>query len=111
MDDPPPPPGVMDRETFRRTLEETGRTRMPFGKYGPSAVPPDGLPIDELSLDYLEWFRGKGGFPRGRLGELLAFVHQVKEAGMDSIFDPLREARGGRVPRRRPPRSREFPGD
>jgi uncharacterized protein (DUF3820 family) len=98
----------MDRETFRRTLEEIGRTRMPFGKFGPATIRPDGLPIDELSLDYLEWFRSKGGFPRGRLGELLAFVHQVKEAGMDSIFDPLREARGGRVPRSRPPRVRKF---
>ena len=106
--DEPTPPDIMDRETFRKTLEEIGRTRMPFGKYGPQAFPPDGLPIDELSLDYLQWFQGKGGFPRGRLGQLLAFVHEVKATGMDEVFEPLRAARGGRTPKTRPPRLRRF---
>lgn len=107
MDDPPPP-GIIDRETFRQTLEEIGRTRMPFGKYGPAAVPPDGLPLDELSLEYLQWFRGKGGFPKGRLGQLMAFVYEIKATGMDEIFEPLRQARGGRVPKPRPPKVRRF---
>jgi uncharacterized protein (DUF3820 family) len=106
--DEPVPPGIMDRETFRRTLEEVGRTRMPFGKYGPGAFPPDGLPIDELSLEYLEWFRGKGGFPQGRLGALLAFVHQIKAVGMDEVFEPARQARGGRTPKPGRPKSLRF---
>jgi hypothetical protein len=40
----------------------------------------------------------------------MAVVCGVKEAGMDSVFDPLREANGGRVsvrPKRR--REVEFP--
>ena len=105
---PADPESPMDRETFRLTLEEIGRTRMPFGKYGPAACPPDGLPLDELSLDYLQWFQQKGGFPRGRLGELMAFVYQVKAVGMDEVFAPLRAARGGRTPRTQRARAIRF---
>lgn len=101
----------IEREDFRNLLAEIARTRMPFGKYGPGAVPPSGMPIHDLPPEYLSWFKQKG-FPKGRLGELLAVVCEIKEVGMDSVFDPLREANGGRVrfhPRR--PRSRSFPDE
>lgn len=100
--------GIMDAATFRRLLQEIGRTRMPFGKYGPAAFPPDGLPLDELSLDYLQWFRGKGGFPKGRLGELMALVYEIKATGMGEVFGPARAARGGVTPKPRRPRVRKF---
>lgn len=101
----------IEREDFRNLLGEIGMTRMPFGKYGPQAVPPSGMPIHDLPPEYLSWFKQRG-FPKGRLGELLAVVCEIKEVGMDAVFDPLREANGGRVrihPRR--PRSRTFPGE
>ena len=85
-----------DRENFRKLLAEIGRMRMPFGKYGPAAVPPAGMPLHDLSGEYLIWFKERG-FPKGRLGELMAVVCEIKEVGMDSVFDPLREALGGRV--------------
>ncbi len=96
----------IDREDFRNLLNEIGRTRMPFGKYGREAVPPAGMPIYDLPVEYLGWFKERG-FPKGRLGELLAIVFEVKGVGMDSLFDPLRQANGGRV-RFKPRRKKEF---
>lgn len=49
----------------------------------------------DLPIEYLVWFKDRG-FPKGRLGELLAEVCAIKETGMDSIFDPLRQRNGGR---------------
>ena len=86
----------INREDFRNLLAEIGRMRMPFGKYGPAAVPPAGMPLHDLPGEYLIWFKERG-FPKGRLGELMAVVCEIKEVGMDSVFDPLREALGGRV--------------
>ena len=85
-----------DREEFRQILAEIGDLHMPFGRYGPDRFPPRGIPVMDLPLEYLEWFRQKG-FPQGRLGELLEIVFEIKDVGMDSVFEPLREARGGRV--------------
>ena len=101
-------PGVneIDREDFRNLLAEIGRTRMPFGKYGRAAVPPAGMPIYDLPIEYLGWFKERG-FPKGRLGELLAIVYEVKGVGMDALFEPLRQANGGRT-RYKPRRKREI---
>ncbi len=96
----------IDREDFRNLLNEIGRTRMPFGKYGRAAVPPAGMPIYDLPIEYLGWFKERG-FPKGRLGELLAIVYEVKGVGMDALFDPLRQANGGRT-RLKPRRKREI---
>lgn len=85
----------IDREDFRRLLAEIGNTFMPFGKFGAQAYPPAGVPIMDLPQEYLAWFQQRG-FPKGRLGELMAHVCEIKETGMDCVFDPLREARGGR---------------
>lgn len=88
--------GEIDRENFRNLLLEIGRFRMPFGKYGPAAVPPYGMPIYDLPIEYLDWFKQRS-FPKGRLGELLEQVYAIKTTGMDAVFDPIRQANGGRV--------------
>ena len=93
----------IDREDFRRLLAEIANTRMPFGKFGIQAYPPSGVPIMDLPLEYLCWFQQRG-FPKGRLGELMAHVCEIKETGMDSVFDPLRAALGGRFRLRPEPR-------
>lgn len=87
----------IDREDFRNLLAEIGKTRMPFGKFGIKAYPPAGVPIMDLPPEYLSWFKERG-FPKGRLGELMAQVCEIKEVGMDQVFDPLRQALGGRYP-------------
>lgn len=85
----------IDREDFRNLLGEIANTYMPFGRFGPKEFPPHGVPIFDLPPEYLAWFAERG-FPKGRLGELMAVVCEINEVGMDSIFDPMRQARGGR---------------
>ncbi len=98
----------IEREDFRDLLAEIGRARMPFGKYGRGAFPPAGAPLMDLPVEYLVWFKMRG-FPKGRLGELMAEVCAIKEAGMDTVFDPMRKALGGRFPlREKRPRERRF---
>jgi uncharacterized protein (DUF3820 family) len=94
-------------DQIQRDLAEIGKTTMPFGKYGPGFCPPDGTPIYDLPLEYLAWFARKGGFPKGRLGELLQIVHHMKVEGLECVFDTLRAKRGAKTPLR-PPRKRSF---
>lgn len=86
----------IDREDFRNLLIEIGQTWMPFGKFGPKDYPPRGVPIMDLPPEYLAWFKERG-FPNGRLGELLEAVCDLKEVGMDMVFEPMRKVNGGRV--------------
>jgi len=95
---------AIERDDFRRLLAELATARMPFGRFGIKEQPPSGVPLIDLPIEYLVWFKQRG-FPNGRLGELMAEVCAIKEAGMDLVFDPLREANGGRF-RIKPPRKR-----
>lgn len=90
----------IDREDFRNLLNEIGRAHMAFGKFGPEDYPPRGVPIIDLPPEYLAWFKERG-FPKGRLGELMEIVFEIKQSGADGVFDPLRRARGGRYPLRK----------
>jgi uncharacterized protein (DUF3820 family) len=98
----------MDEDRLRQwmavDLADIAATRMPFGKYGPDHYPPRGVPLYDLPVEYLGWFVKKGGFPKGRLGELLRIVHQMKVDGLDEVFDELRRRAGGRTPLRTPNR-------
>ena len=96
----------MTPDDFRRLLGQIANARMPFGKFGPETVPPHGAWIIDLPIEYLAWFKERG-FPKGRLGELMAQVCEIKEVGMDSVFDPLRQAAGGRY-RLQPTRRRSI---
>ena len=80
-------------ERMRHDLEEIGRTHMPFGKFGPQHFPPEGAPIFDIPAEYLAWFANKAGFPKGRLGVLLAMVYQMKVDGCDEVFNVLRKPR------------------
>lgn len=82
---------------------------MPFGKYGPQAFPPDGVPLYDLPVEYLHWFSTRG-FPRGKLGLLMGFVYQLKCDGADAVFDEFRRNDGGRHPLRKT-RRRDFEFD
>lgn len=97
----------IDREDFRNLLIEIGKTWMPFGKFGPNNYPPRGVPIMDLPPEYLVWFKERG-FPKGRLGELLEAVCDLKEVGMDMVFEPMRKLNGGRVSMRKPKPKTDF---
>lgn len=84
------------RDWLAADLADIARLHMPFGKYGPDHFPPHGVPLYDLPLEYLVWF-ARRGFPKGRLGELLRILHQLKTDGCDEVFDEFRRKRGGRT--------------
>ncbi|MCF6246937.1 MAG: DUF3820 family protein [Desulfobacula sp.] len=53
-------------------------TIMPFGKY-------KGVRLVDLPEPYLVWFSQKG-FPKGKLGELLQSVYEIKVNGLEYLF-------------------------
>ncbi len=63
-------------------LMELARMKMPFGKYA-------GRRLIDLPEPYVVWFSQKG-FPRGKLGEMLKIVYEIKVNGLEYLFDPLR---------------------
>ena len=90
----------MDEEIEKQQREimlQIGKTRMPFGKFGPTHYPPAGVPIYDLPVEYLHWFTENGGFPRGKLGQLMEMVYHAKVNGADRAFDILRTRNGGRT--------------
>ncbi len=64
-------------------LIEIARTKMPFGRYA-------GRTLLDLPEPYLVWFRTRG-YPRGRLGELLATVYEIKANGLEPLLAPFRD--------------------
>ena len=56
-------------------------TLMPFGKY-------KGRLLLDLPEAYLVWFKGQG-FPRGKLGERMAVMFEVKMNGLEPLLRPL----------------------
>ena len=64
-------------------LVEIARMRMPFGRYA-------GTRLIDLPEPYVVWFRNRG-FPRGRLGQLLATLYEVKANGLEVMLAPLRD--------------------
>lgn len=84
-----------NKEQLKELLEELNGCFMPFGKYGPKSLPPNGAPLIDLPLEYLIWFQHKG-FPKGDLGRLMESVFQLKMNGNDFVFDKMRKKNGGR---------------
>lgn len=56
---------------------------MPFGKY-------KGTLLCNLPVSYLEWFQ-REGFPKGKLGMLLATIYEIKINGLEKLLDPLKK--------------------
>lgn len=64
-------------------LKELVTMPMPFGKY-------KGTLLCNLPVSYLEWFQ-REGFPKGKLGMLLATMYEIKTNGLDQLLDPLKK--------------------
>jgi uncharacterized protein (DUF3820 family) len=80
-------------------LVDIARMRMPFGRY-------QGTRLIDLPEPYVVWFQKKG-FPRGRLGELLATVYEIKANGLEPLLASLREPTDPRYRARDPRGFRE----
>ena len=61
------------------------KMEMPFGKY-------KGTVLCNLPVSYLEWFQRKG-FPKGKLGVLLATIYEIKINGLEDLLKPLKANR------------------
>ncbi len=85
-------PGADD---LRELLVQIAEASMPFGMYGPAKFPPNGCPLSDLPAEYLDWFAQRG-WPKGKLGYLMQQTLLIKNNGLDCLFDPFRQARGGR---------------
>ncbi len=59
------------------------KMEMPFGKY-------KGTVLCNLPVSYLEWFQRKG-FPKGKLGVLLATIYEIKINGLEDLLKPLKK--------------------
>jgi hypothetical protein len=64
-------------------LYQLVKMEMPFGKY-------KGTLLCNLPVSYLEWFQRKG-FPKGKLGMLLATMYEIKINGLEYLLKPLKK--------------------
>jgi hypothetical protein len=64
-------------------LIQIAQMRMPFGRYS-------GTRLIDLPEPYVVWFQ-KHGYPRGRLGSLLATLYEIKANGLEPLLASLRE--------------------
>lgn len=58
---------------------------MPFGKY-------QGRKIIDLPEYYLVWYKQKG-FPKGKLGEQMGLMYEIRLNGLEYLLNPLRKMR------------------
>ena len=70
-------------ETSGELLLQLVKMEMPFGKY-------KGTILSDLPVAYLEWFSRKG-FPKGKLGTLLATMYEIKLNGLEYLLTPLKK--------------------
>jgi Uncharacterized protein conserved in bacteria len=70
-------------EILRQIVNE----KMPFGKFS-------GRLLCDLPVEYLEWFKRKGGFPKGKLGVQLDTVYEIKLNGLENIIYELKKGIG-----------------
>lgn len=63
-------------------LKQLVTLEMPYGKY-------KGRLLADLPGHYLAWF-AREGFPPGKLGQLLALMHEIDHNGLKGLLDPLR---------------------
>jgi uncharacterized protein len=73
----------MDSAANKEFLEQLVLMKMPFGKY-------KDVVLCDLPMPYLEWFQRKG-FPKGRLGTLLATMYEIKLNGLSYLLEPLKK--------------------
>ncbi|HNS41840.1 MAG TPA: DUF3820 family protein [Taishania sp.] len=62
-------------------LIQLANTKMPFGKY-------QGYYLIDLPEYYIVWYRNKG-FPKGKIGEQLQLIYEIKLNGLESLIRPL----------------------
>ena len=67
----------------RNELRAIVNQEMPFGRF-------KGRKLIDLPEPYVVWFKNEG-FPRGKLGERLAVMYEIKSNGLEEMLRPLVE--------------------
>lgn len=67
----------------KQFLIDTANMKMPFGKY-------KGAYLIDIPEYYIVWYRNKG-FPKGKLGQMMALVYELKLNGLDDILRKIRK--------------------
>lgn len=63
-------------------LKELVTTSMPYGKYA-------GYLIADIPEHYLMWM-AREGLPKGKLGQLLGLMYEIRLNGLEPLLKPLR---------------------
>ncbi len=63
-------------------LKDLVNTPMPYGKY-------QGWMIADVPEHYLMWL-SRQGFPKGKLGQLLALAYEIRLNGLEYLIKPLK---------------------
>lgn len=66
----------------QKYLIDLSKMKMPFGKY-------KGRFLIDLPEDYIVWYHNKG-FPKGKLGQQLELVYELKISGLEDIVREIR---------------------
>lgn len=64
-------------------LIKLAHTKMPFGKY-------EGRYLIDLPEYYVVWYYSKG-FPKGKLGEMLQTVYELKVNGLEDLIRNIKK--------------------
>ena len=64
-------------------LIKLAHTKMPFGKY-------EGRYLIDLPEYYVVWYHNKG-FPKGKLGDMLTQVYELKLNGLEDLIHDIQK--------------------
>lgn len=64
-------------------LLDLAKMKMPFGKY-------KGMFLIDLPEHYIVWYNNKG-FPKGKLGDQLKLVYELKLNGLEDIIRKIKK--------------------
>ena len=67
----------------KQFLIDVSKMRMPYGKY-------KGTFLIDLPEHYVVWYHNKG-FPKGKLGEMLGLVYELKLNGLEDLIREIRK--------------------
>ena len=73
----------MDLQPDRQVLLEIVTSRMPYGKY-------KGRLISDIPVYYLVWCQQNDAFPKGRIGELMQNVLEIKTNNLGFILEEIK---------------------
>lgn len=69
-------------EQDKQFLIDLANTKMPYGKY-------KGTFLIDLPEHYIVWYHTKG-FPKGKIGNMLGLVYELKLNGLEDLIRKLR---------------------